>query len=136
MSTATLAIPDHVLRRVREGAYGVIAASAEALSVVSRTLKPPEPESLERLLRAWALLERIGWRAGHDPTAVQLDASQYADAVVDALANIGHLLVAWRLETDDTASKSERAAELRTIRRYERIAKHARRHTARTGGLG
>ncbi len=131
MSTATLAIPDHVLGRVREGAYGVIAASAEALSAVSRTLKPPEPESLEKLLRAWALLERIGWRAGHDPSAVQLDAAQHADAVLDALGNASRLLVAWLQETDDTASKRARAAELRTLRRYERIAKRARRHTAR-----
>ncbi len=123
--TAKLSVPVQVIGRVREGAYGVIVAASEALSAAALVQAKPERESRERLIRAWSLLERIGWYAVNDPPAVVLDAAEHAGAVADALGNITRLLATWSQKTEQ-ANRDELRAELHELRRFERIAKRAR----------
>lgn len=124
--SARVSIPAQVTGRVREGAYGVIVAASNALSAAALAHAKPQRESTERLIGAWRLLEAIGWGAVNDPPLVELDAAKHAGALVDALANITGLLVTWSQEAQGR-DREQLRAELHELRRFERIAKRARR---------
>lgn len=130
MTAAVLTIP--ATQRLREGAYGVLVAACESLSAAALTNTEPERGSRDRLLRAWALLERIGWHAG-DEQPVTLG-TEHALAVAEALENIGRLLVGWIQETDfESPRRDEYRTELHDLRRLQRIAKRAGRQVALSG---
>jgi hypothetical protein len=115
----TLTVPPGLVRRVREGTYGLLAVAAEAIERSAYANEQPEPTGRTNLEHALAMLDRLGWTSEQDTDqAIELD-PEHSTALHTAIeAHVPHL-AEWLAELDpDDASRPDRAEELRLIRRF------------------
>ncbi len=117
---SALAIPPALVGRVREGAFGLLAVTAEAIVRSAHANTKPEPMNRPDLERAWALLVRLGWTADNDRReAIELSIAEHGVAVHAAIETMIPLLTEWLdgLDLTDTA-RPDRADELELLRQF------------------
>jgi hypothetical protein len=101
---SAIRIPPTLLGRVREGAYGLLAAAGEALVRSALVHAQPEPIARPQLERAWALIVQLGWTPGKDTGATELGIAEHGATVHAAIETMLPFLTAWfnELEPADT----------------------------------
>jgi len=126
-SPATLMIPPTLLVRVREGAYGLVAAASEDFDQSARACVEPEPESRPKLEAAWGLLDAIGWSDEQDTEAIiELPLIEHGATLLAAVEDILPLMAGWLDELDPADERrAERADELRLLRQLHAQVRRA-----------
>jgi len=126
-SPATLMIPPTLLVRVREGAYGLVAAASEDIDQSARACVEPEPESRPKLEAAWGLLDAIGWSDEQDTEAIiELPLIEHGATLLAAVEDILPLMAGWLDELDPADERrAERADELRLLRQLHAQVRRA-----------
>jgi DNA-binding CsgD family transcriptional regulator len=112
----SLTVPVNLVPRVREGAYGLLAAGAEAIVRSAHAHEQPGPMSCADVEHALALLGRVGWSGEQDTEeAIEL-AREHGAWLHAAIETMNPLLTEWLDELDpDDASRPDRAEELRAV---------------------
>jgi hypothetical protein len=115
----TLTVPSNLVRRVREGTYGLLAVAAEAIERSAYANEQPEPASRTYLEHALAMLDRLGWTSDQDTQqAIELD-PEHSTALYAAIEAQIPLLAEWLGDRDpDDASRPDRAEELGAFRQF------------------
>jgi hypothetical protein len=122
-----LVIPGALLGRVREGAYGVLAAAADEIGRSAYTQVPPEPEIRPQLERAWDLLGRLGWTADNNAgTMLELSVEEHGSTLLTAVDIMTPLLSEWLDDLDPADPKRPATAnELRLMHQFHARAQRA-----------
>jgi hypothetical protein len=117
--TKPLTVPPNLVARVREGIYGLLAVTAEAIERSAYANEQPEPTSRTYLEHALAMLDRLGWTSNQGTEqAVELD-PEHSRALYAAIESQVPPLAEWLGDLDpDDASRPGRAEELRLVRQF------------------
>jgi hypothetical protein len=117
---ATLTIPPRLVERVREGAFALLAAPAEAIVAGALVAALPEPETRRQLQGALALLDLLDSDTG---AMLEVPASPLLLASVE---DILPKLQAWFDELDATDERRPGwTEELRLLRQFHVLVQRA-----------
>jgi hypothetical protein len=125
-TTDALVIPGVLLRRVREGAYGVLAAAADEISRSAYAQVPPEPETRPQLERAWELLRRLETADSNAGTLLELSVEEHGATLLAAVDVMIPLLSEWLDDLDPAdPRRPAKADELRLMHEFHALAQRA-----------